>query len=155
MHPSPVPSNSTTNGSDATKKHRHKHKCGEEFCKHRKHKKRRKHHKVKHQPRDETSQDGAGDDDTTKHSHGDEDDEEEEEEEEDEEYDEDEDEAVGSVEQSRGDDGKRTVKEEAAGGMTETEDTASNTNDSSGSLYVCVFVCFLLIALIYCAKNLL
>lgn len=30
------------------KKHKHKHKCGDEFCKHRKHKKRRKHKKHHH-----------------------------------------------------------------------------------------------------------
>lgn len=32
----------------ATKRHKHKHKCGEELCKHRKHKKRRKHRKHHH-----------------------------------------------------------------------------------------------------------
>lgn len=34
----------------ATKRHKHKHKCGEELCKHRKHKKRRKHRKHHHRP---------------------------------------------------------------------------------------------------------
>lgn len=36
------------------KRHKHKHKCGEEFCKHRKHKKRRKHKKHHHRENDES-----------------------------------------------------------------------------------------------------
>lgn len=43
-----------SNEDDQNKKHRHKHKCGDEFCKHRKHKKRRKH--KKHHHRDAESQ---------------------------------------------------------------------------------------------------
>lgn len=34
--------------NDLEKKHKHKHKCSDEFCKHRKHKKRRKHKKHSH-----------------------------------------------------------------------------------------------------------
>lgn len=38
----------STVNETATKRHKHKHKCGEELCKHRKHKKRRKHRKHHH-----------------------------------------------------------------------------------------------------------
>lgn len=38
----------STANETATKRHKHKHKCGEELCKHRKHKKRRKHRKHHH-----------------------------------------------------------------------------------------------------------
>lgn len=39
---------SSTDEPNAKHKHKHKHKCGDELCKHRKHKKRRKHKKHHH-----------------------------------------------------------------------------------------------------------
>lgn len=39
---------SSTDDPNAKHKHKHKHKCGDELCKHRKHKKRRKHKKHHH-----------------------------------------------------------------------------------------------------------
>lgn len=39
---------STTDDPNAKHKHKHKHKCGDDLCKHRKHKKRRKHKKHHH-----------------------------------------------------------------------------------------------------------
>lgn len=39
---------SSTEDPNAKHKHKHKHKCGDELCKHRKHKKRRKHKKHHH-----------------------------------------------------------------------------------------------------------
>lgn len=39
---------SSTDDPNAKHKHKHKHKCGDDLCKHRKHKKRRKHKKHHH-----------------------------------------------------------------------------------------------------------
>lgn len=39
---------STLDDANAKHKHKHKHKCGDDLCKHRKHKKRRKHKKHHH-----------------------------------------------------------------------------------------------------------
>lgn len=116
---------STDLSSDATeKKHKHKHKCGEEFCKHRKHKKRRKHKKHHHRENDESpveQQDEISQDDSVSQN--------------------------GDVfmedeqkEEKLGEDKfDPNVKEDT---MTE-EDVASSVTESSGSYYVSFFFLYL------------
>lgn len=50
---------SSTDDPSAKHKHKHKHKCGDELCKHRKHKKRRKHKKHHHRGQNAVAESGA------------------------------------------------------------------------------------------------
>lgn len=110
------------------KRHKHKHKCGEEFCKHRKHKKRRKHKKHHHRENDESStveqQDEISQDDSVSQN-GDV-------------FMEEEDEEPQKEEKLEEDNFDPNLKEET---MTE-EDVASSITESSGSYYVSIFVQF-------------